>query len=91
VPVAPNRTISWITTSEPVTIGAFGGTTAESSLRAFQTRAVEAIASAMAMGMLELTDAEWVAVRRALSRLTSANQDPLYDGLRLYGEVPVPR
>ncbi len=90
VPVAPNRTISWITTSEPVTIGAFGGTTAESSLRAFQTRAVESIASAMAMGMLELTDAEWVVVRRALGRLAAdaEREDPLYVGLQALGSPP---
>jgi hypothetical protein len=88
VPVAPNRTISWITTSEPVTIGAVGGTTAEAALREFQARAVAAIASAMAMRMLDLTDAEWVVVRRALARLTSPNEDPLYVGLQALGSPP---
>ncbi len=78
------HTVSWITTTEPITIGAVAGTTREMALRAFQARAVAAIASAMAMRMLELTDAEWVVVRRALSRLTSANEDPLYVGLQMY-------
>lgn len=63
------KPVEWVATSEPPIVQGCGGSTEAEALESFRRVAVGRVATSVANGEIELTEAEWAMFRRLLARI----------------------